>query len=460
MLKKLRKITKSRAAIVAGTAAGFLSRRLKLGGGTSLPGAVGLKIDPELIKHLASQLSLISVVITATNGKTTTANMSAAVLKSLGLKLVHNSAGANLPFGVATALLKARKSANQIGLFEVDEAAAQQIVKQLRPKLFLVGNIFRDQLDRFGELDKTANLIGEAVKALPKNSYLLLNADDPRVAALARLNTKVKPLFYGISANSPALSYVSQVATDIDSGNCPFCQKPLHYLQSYFSHLGNYACSSCGFKRPTLNFAATALQLAATDSTFILQTALGERKIKLPLPAFFNVYNALAAAAIGVVLGANLNQVEQSLNQFQTAFGRFETVAVGQKKVCLMLIKNPTGFNQIIATLNLNPEPKSLVIAINDNLADGTDVSWLWDVDLHLLGSQKLIITTGLRAEDMSLRLKYAEVKTTKLTMVKKLSQAVAVGLQELKNGEQLYILATYTAMLDLRKIIKGETIK
>jgi len=455
VLKKIGKLGKVRPLAKV---AGFLSRRLKVGGGTSLPGAVGLKIDPELIKHLAAELNLTSVVITATNGKTTTANMTAAVFKSLGLKLVHNSAGANLPSGVATALLKAEKSPHQIGLFEVDEAAAQQVVTQLRPKLFLVGNIFRDQLDRFGELDRTASLIGEAVKALPKNSYLLLNADDPRVAALARLNQKVQPLFYGVSASVPVLA--ANTAAVLDSGNCPLCQKPLQYLQSYFSHLGNYTCSSCGFKRPALNFAATNVQITATGSTFVLQTPLGKTKIKLPLPAFFNVYNALAAAAIALVFGATLSEVEQSLSQFQTAFGRFETVTVGEKKICLMLIKNPTGFNQIVATLNLNPEPKSLVIAINDNLADGTDVSWLWDADLHLLGQQNLIISTGLRAEDMALRLKYVGVKAAKLMTVKKLPQAVAAGLQELKNGEQLYVLATYTAMLDLRKIIKGEVVK
>lgn len=453
-------MNKTSFAIAAGKTAGFLSRRLKLGSGTSLPGAIALKIDKEIIKHLVSTHAYRGAVITATNGKTTTANMAAAILRSLGLTPVHNAAGANLPFGIATALLLARKSKNQLGLFEVDEAATARIVNEVKPKVLVVGNIFRDQLDRFGELDKTAALIGKAVKALPKNSYLLLNADDPRVAALAKLNQRVKVLFYGLEGNedltvgAKAASYSA-----LDSSKCPFCQTSLIYHQNYFSHLGDYTCPHCSFKRPPLNFAAANRQLSPQGSSFYLRTPLGETKINLGLPALFNIYNALAAAAIGLVLGANLKQITESLGQFKAAFGRQEIVSLQDKEVCLMLIKNPTGFNQVITTLNLSPEAKNIIIAINDNLADGTDISWLWDVDVHLLGKQKLIINSGLRAEDMALRLKYSEVQADKILTINSLSQALNEGLKHTKSGGRLYVLATYTAMLDARKYIVGERV-
>lgn len=444
-------------AILAGKTAGFLSRKLRVGGGTSLPGAVALKIDRELIGQLVANLPYRGIVITATNGKTTTANMTATVLSCLGLTPVHNAAGANLPYGVATALLTTPPAKNQIGLFEVDEAAAPRIVQETKPKILVVGNIFRDQLDRFGELDKTAALIGQAVKALPEGSYLLLNADDPRVAALARLNQKVKPLFFGLNLKSQLLLQKPQAKakTALDSSNCPFCQTALSYKQTYFSHLGDYVCSRCGFKRPQLAFAATDLYLTANDSSFNLVTPVGKRKVKLQLPALFNIYNALAAAGVGVILGGDLTAIGQSLNSFQAAFGRLETVKTKGREVTLMLIKNPTGFNQVIETLNLSPEAKNLVIAINDNLADGTDISWLWDADVHLLGRQSVIINSGLRAEDMALRLKYGEVKAEQMLTVNSLDKAVAKALQITQNGAKIYILATYTAMLDVRKYLQ-----
>ncbi len=441
--------TKSAIASFIGRAGGATSRALGLGGGTSLPGAIALKLDPGLIRELASQLDQGSVIITATNGKTTAANMTAKILSAASLTPIHNAAGANLAYGVATALMNDAEGlkGSKIGLFEVDEAVVKNVVEDLDPKVMAVGNIFRDQLDRFGEVDQTAKLIADGIRLLKSDARLVLNADDPRVAALGK-DARVEPVYFGIEDIDHQKG--GEVGAQ-DSKDCLVCGGPLTYSKRYFSHLGDYSCPKCGFKRPRPQITATDLKLTLEASRFTLKTPAGEYKVELGVPAIYNVYNAILAISIGFTVDVDPATSIAALADFQPTFGRLEKIEVEGKHVRLMLIKNPTGFNQAIETLNLDPDPKNIIIAINDNLADGTDVSWLWDTDVERMGKTKALITSGIRAHDMALRLKYSGNKSD-IQVEPKLSEALAAGLERTRAGGDLYILPTYTAMLDIRR--------
>ncbi len=445
-----------KVAVAAGGLGGRVSRGLGIGGGTSLPGAIALRLDPGLIGGLAAQLDEGTILITATNGKTTTANMLASICKEAGLEPVHNAAGANLAYGIATALMAANKSKAKsesrlkIGLFEVDEATVKNVSDQLAPRVFTVGNLFRDQLDRFGEVDETARLIQEGIKPLAPEATLVLNADDPRVAALGR--EAARPvLYFGLTEGAKSVS------TDDaqDSKDCLICTEPLAYTKRYFSHLGEYACPHCGFRRPLPEVTAIKLKLSLRETRFRLLTPDGEAEVALKAPAIFNVYNALAAAASALAAGVSLDSIVTGLNAFTPAFGRFETLEAAGRRLRLLLIKNPTGFDQAIEALEIDPGPKNLVIAINDNLADGTDVSWLWDANLERLGETGVLVTTGTRAHDMALRLKYAGIDEVAVIVEPDLAAALERAFEGTPPGGEIFILPTYTAMLDIRKLLE-----
>ncbi len=443
---------KTKVALATGYLGGRVSRALHLGGGTSLPGAIALRLDADIIGRLAERLDRGPVLITATNGKTTTANMLASICRAEQLKVVHNAAGANLAFGVAAALMAGEKQGltadtdETIGLFEVDEATVKNVTGQLKPQVFTVGNIFRDQLDRFGEVDETARLIAQGIDFLDDRATLVLNADDPRVAALGR-EASQSTLYFGLETAGTGAQGGAQ-----DSKDCLICGEPLVYSERYFSHLGKYACQNCGFTRPPPAVTAINLKLSLSETKFTLVTPSGEAEVVLPVPALYNVYNALAAAAAALASGISLNSVVSGLNDFTPAFGRFETITVADRRVRLMLIKNPTGFDQAIEALHIETGPKNILIAINDNLADGTDVSWLWDVGLERLGPTGILAVSGTRAYDMAVRLKYAGVAEATVTVEPDLGVALESALSAVPPGSELFVLPTYTALLDLRR--------
>ncbi len=448
---------KRKVAVAAGGLGGRVSRGLGIGGGTSLPGAIALRLDPGLIGGLASQLDRGPILITATNGKTTTANMLASICRAAGLEPVHNAAGANLAYGIATALMAAEKPkakherAPTIGLFEVDEATVKNVSGQLAPRVFMVGNLFRDQLDRFGEVDETARLIQEGIEPLAPDATLVLNADDPRVAALGR--DAARPvLYFGLDEGTKIAASADDAQ---DSKDCLFCGEPLAYTKRYFSHLGEYACPHCGFRRPPPEVTAVKLRLSLSETRFHLITPAGEAEVVLKAPAVFNVYNALAAAASALAAGLSLDSIVMGLSAFTPAFGRFEKLEADGRQLRLVLIKNPTGFDQAIEALEIEPGPKNLVIAINDNLADGTDVSWLWDANLERLGEAGMLVTAGTRAHDMALRLKYAGIDETAVIVEPDLAAALERTLKETPPGGEIFVLSTYTAMLDIRKLLE-----
>jgi lipid II isoglutaminyl synthase (glutamine-hydrolysing) len=434
------------AEIALARAAGRLSRLARTGGGTTVPGKLLWKLHPTAVDRLAARLPLGSALISATNGKTTTAAMTAEILRGR-VRLAHNSSGANLVSGVASTLLDARGA--ELGLFEVDEAALPEVAERLRPRAVCLGNLFRDQLDRYGELEHVAAGWRAAVAALPADAGLVLNGDDPLVAELARGNATL----FGVDdpdAARPALQHAA------DSKYCVRCGTPYAYAAVYVGHLGDYRCPACGHARPALDVVAREIHLHGLDAVaFRLHTPEGTRDVRLRLPGLYNVYNALAAVALARALGATLDEIVSGLERFSAAFGRFERIAVGDRGLLMLLIKNPAGANEIVRTIVDGGAPSLAVVALNDAIADGRDVSWIWDVDFEplLVGLDRLV-ATGDRAAELALRFKYGGMDPGAIEVVPSLEDALDRGLALTPAGGELVVLPTYTAMLALRKIV------
>jgi UDP-N-acetylmuramyl tripeptide synthase len=447
-------------AIAAGKSIGAVSRALRLGGGTTLPGRIASAVDPSVVSKAARALPRGSLVLTGTNGKTTTARLLADMLRAAGLSVVHNRAGANLISGVASAIVAESRIGGtvvaDVGLFEVDEAATPDAVRLLIPKVVVITNLFRDQLDRYGELDYLLSVWREALSRLPPTSVVVLNADDPAVASLADgLSCGVK--FFGIDDADIGLSEREHAS---DSTRCPRCARPLAYSTIYYSHLGNYLCHECGLAKPSPDIRARSVRaLGLTGTDFLLGHPAGENRVTFGLPGLYNVYNALAASAAALAAGIDAETLVAAMREFKAAFGRIERIPIGGRDLFLALVKNPVGFNQVIRTIA--PEtptddrancPLSMVIAINDHFADGTDISWLWDVDFErLAGRVESVVVSGTRADDMALRLKYAGVDTGRVTVINDGPAALAAAVEHTPAGQTCYVLPTYTAMLELR---------
>jgi UDP-N-acetylmuramyl tripeptide synthase len=428
-------------------AAGALSRIAGRGGGTTLPGKLLWKLDPDAIDLLARRLPQGSVLISATNGKTTTAAMVAEILRP-SIRVAHNRSGANLVSGVASTLLRARDA--QLGLFEVDEAALPEIARRVRPKALLLGNLFRDQLDRYGELEIVAGRWRAAIEQL-RDAMLVVNGDDPQVGDLAAVhgNATVFGIDDPVHAR-PALQHAA------DSKYCLRCGTPYDYAAAYVGHLGDYRCPKCGHHRPKLDVRATSIQLDGLDgSTFQLESPAGAAEIRLALPGLYNVYNAVGAAALTLALGAPMDDVVAGLSRFSAAFGRFERIAIGDRGLLMLLIKNPAGANEAVRTIVDAGAPKVAVVALNDEIADGRDVSWIWDVDFEpLLGGLDRVVATGSRAAELALRFAYGGLARDRIEVVPDLAAALDRGLELTPVGAELTLLPTYTAMLALRRII------
>ena len=426
---------------------GRLSRVAGRGGGTTLPGKLLWKIDPGAIDALAARLPAGVAVVSATNGKTTTSAMLARILGTR-YRLAWNNSGANLASGVASTLLAATDA--DLGLLEVDEFALPEVMRRVRPRVVLLGNLFRDQLDRYGELEHIADRWRAAVVALPSTSTLIVNADDPLVAELA--DGRERSLRFGVDdprLARPALQHAA------DSKYCVRCGSPYVYSAAYVGHLGDYRCPACRHARPSLDLAARSIDLQGLDaSVFDLVTPAGTARVRLPLPGLYNVYNALAAAAAALALEASLDEIVAGLGSFTAAFGRFERIEAGDRRILMLLIKNPAGANEAVRTLEEGGVPSTLVIALNDRIADGRDVSWIWDVDFEpLLEGADRIVVSGGRAAELALRFSYAGYAPAQLEVIPDLREALDRGLALVPRGGELGVLPTYTAMLELRAI-------
>jgi UDP-N-acetylmuramyl tripeptide synthase len=432
----------------AARAVGRLSRAARRGGGTTLPGKVLWKLDPGAVDALAGRLSAGVALISATNGKTTTTTIAAGILGNAH-RLAWNRAGANLLSGIGSALLSAHHA--ELGLFEVDEGALPEAITRTRPRAVLLGNLFRDQLDRYGELELVAERWRAAVGALPEATSLVVNADDPVIGELA--DGREAALRFGLDDPRHARPSLQHAA---DSKYCVRCGTPYEYAAAYVGHLGDYRCPECDHARPKLDVAARDIEFRGLwASRFRLVTPGGDVEIDLALPGLYNVYNAVGAAAFALTLGMSLHEIRVGIEAFSAAFGRFERIGVGGKTVVLLLIKNPAGANEVLRTLESGGIPPVLVIALNDAIADGQDVSWIWDVDFEpLLAKAGRIVVTGGRAAELGLRLLYGGLSEDGLEVVPSLEGALDRGLELTESREELVVLPTYTAMLGLRGIL------
>jgi UDP-N-acetylmuramyl tripeptide synthase len=437
---------------VAGArAVGALSRLAGRGGGTTLPGKLLWKADPGAVDRLAARLPLGSALVSATNGKTTTAAMAAEILGARA-RLAHNRTGANLVSGVASALLGARGA--ELGLFEVDEGALPEVARRVRPRAIVLGNLFRDQLDRYGELELVAERWRGAVATLP-DVRLAVNADDPLLAEIARGRPPARLLTFGVDDARHARPSLQHAA---DSTYCFACGTPYVYAAAYVGHLGEYRCPRCGQARPPLDLAAREIELHGLEgSAFTLAAADGSERVELGLPGLYNVYNATAAAALATALGVPLADVAAGLRRAVAAFGRFERIAVGDRRLLMLLVKNPAGANEAVRTLLAAGGPSLAVVALNDEIADGRDVSWIWDVDFEpLLATVDRIVASGSRAAELALRFAYGGLARERIEVVPGLEAALDRGLELTPAGDELVVLPTYTAMLALRRIVAG----
>jgi UDP-N-acetylmuramyl tripeptide synthase len=451
--------------------------RMRGGGATSAPGKVLLGLDRDAIASLGGRLPAGSALVSATNGKTTTTALAAGVLEHAGVELVHNAAGANMAGGIATALLGAarprRAIAGELGLFEVDELWLDTIATQLRPRAIVLGNLFRDQLDRYGELETIAERWAADLQA----ERLVLNADDPVIADLGR--ERAGTLYFGVEDDSLALPGLAHAA---DAKHCRRCGAPYVFDAVYLGHLGHYRCPSCGQERPQpAVWAGDVVLEGVRAARFTLHTPAGEGQVALALPGLYNVYNALGAAALATALDLPLQSILAGLQQTQAAFGRAESVllrppasaangdtptaASGQpatpRELRILLVKNPAGANEVLRTLALEPGEHDLLGVLNDQIADGRDVSWVWDADFELLaGRIRRFTCSGSRAAELAVRAKYAGLDPERIHVETDLARALdAAAADRPQVDSPLYALPTYTAMLSLRKLLvaRGE---
>jgi len=441
------------AKLALSRAIGAASRRSGRGGGTTLPGRVLLHLEPSAIARLGAGLDRGTTIVSATNGKTTTAGMIAGILAADGRHPVHNRAGSNMTWGVATALLEQH---GQEGLFEVDEAWLPRVTEQLDPSLIVLGNLFRDQLDRYGEMEALADEWAKTVAARTGHTRFVLNADDPRIADLGRDREGARRdgvLYFGIEAPSQALPELQHA---FDAKHCRRCGHPYAYERAFVGHLGHYSCPNCGAERPSPEVAATEIELRGMDgSRSRIRTPEGEIDLDLPLPGLYNVYNALAAVAAGLRLGVAPERIAAALGDMRAAFGRVETIPVEGKPVSILLIKNPAGANEVLRTLRLESEGGEidLWIALNDRIADGRDVSWVWDADFELLAEGvRRVVCAGTRAPEMALRLKYAGWDQERIEVVPEIEASLDAAVRGAEG--HLFALPTYTALLELRKLL------
>lgn len=458
-------------AIWVGKKIELLIKLFGLGAGGTWPGEVALNISPAILQSFVAQLKKGVVIVAGTNGKSTTSLMLTQILQSQGETVVHNATGANLLNGVVSAFIQRADILGKIradwGVFEVDENSLSLVLKELRVKNYelrivvVLLNLFRDQLDRYGEVDVIADKWEKALGILNQNVTIVLNSDDPQVAHLGK-KLEAQVTYFGITDPTHFLKSKEHAT---DSTFCLNCGNRLSYEGVYYSHLGIWKCSNCKKKRPTPDVSSW----------------------KSPLPGFYNQYNTLAAVSVARALNIQEGTIKQALDKFEPAFGRQEEFMLGDKKVKIFLSKNPAGFNASLRTV-LELKPKVMLLVLNDRIPDGRDVSWIWDVDFETIPESVKVIVAGDRVYDMALRIKYSQLnqkaKIPASPAGKKmqsfdcaqdknynlkfknfqfiepnLSKAIQNGLNQIENGDTLNVLPTYSAMLEVRKILVGRKI-
>jgi UDP-N-acetylmuramyl tripeptide synthase len=443
---KIKFIDRLRLAIAVSVAKSvtFGVRSLRLGAASVLPGSIARRIEPQLLQLLSHQVKNGVILIAGTNGKTTTSLLLCEILQRKGYRVAHNSTGANLENGLMTALME---NSNFLGkldvdyaILEVDENIVPKVLAPIQPKLILCLNLFRDQLDRYGEVDTISKRWTKAIATLSPETIVVANADDPTICYLGQQLSQQRVSFFGL--NEPE-NYLEAIPHAVDSIYCPKCGHALDYKGVYLSHMGEYSCPSCGFTRskPTL------------DSSEWQQILVG----------LYNKYNTLAAATAAKELGIDEATIRDTIPNFQAAFGRAEELKINGKNVRILLSKNPVGTNETIRVVTQSSD-KTTLLVLNDKVQDGEDVSWIWDVDTEKLVERGgTLVVSGDRAYDMALRLRYSEFSPQSnfnLIVEENLRQAINTALERTPNNETLHILPTYTAMLDVREALTGRKIR
>ena len=446
------------AALWAGKTTAILSRRLGRGGGTTLPGDVACWIDGRILSKLAASLRDSSLVVTGTNGKTTTAALLGHILAAEGRTVAANQAGANLVFGVTAALVDGATWGGRVrastGVFEIDEASLPRLVRETAPATIVVLNLFRDQLDRYGELETIASHVRTALTYGMEGVTAVLNGDDPMVAALG--DGLPRLLYAGLDDESLLRPELRHGA---DAKFCPRCGSPFRFDGVYFGHVGRYACPEGDFARPRLDVRATRVRLFGVDRMELSVEDSRERvEVQVPLSGLYNAYNVVLAQAAAGAAGIPLSRSAAALRDFRPAFGRMERVTVAGTPAVLLLAKNPTGFTEALRTAVEFGGGRSFLLALNDRVADGRDVSWIWDVDFEGVAENlEHAVVCGDRALDLRLRLKYAQVPGAGVEVVEGRQAALHRAARATPAGQTLFILATYTAMLELRAVLTRE---
>jgi UDP-N-acetylmuramyl tripeptide synthase len=448
-------------ALAAGKAAGAASKALGFGGGTSFPGRLARWVDPRVLQKVAAASDLRSVVVTGSNGKTTTCRILAALADAGGLRVVQNRSGSNLLQGViSAALLGADLRGHvdaQLLLLEVDELVLSKVIPDLQPDTFLVTNIFRDQLDRFGELYSMARDIEAVIEELPASATVVLNGDDPLVASFAP-SARAKRLYFGIRDDRAGSRLPEHAA---DTIRCVQCQHPLSYRVVHVSHLGDYECPECGNARPQLDIAVTAIEPSQrTGSEITVETPGGTFSLHVPLAGMHNIYNAAAALACASTLSLEQplapSDARRAVDGVRPAFGRLEEIRAGDRRVMLAFVKNPTSYNTTMREVLRQPGRKHILAAHSNTVVDGEDFAWLWDVDLEQLVPQMASLTvSGTRAEEVALRFKYAGADPATMQVIPDRAAALDMALAGTPSAEPLCVFAGYTPMRELRNVMQ-----
>ncbi|HEY3317056.1 MAG TPA: MurT ligase domain-containing protein [Coriobacteriia bacterium] len=440
------------AAIIAGKTTASATRLFRVGGGTSLPGLVADRVHPGLVRELAERVAGGFIVVTGTNGKTTTTKMLSGMLRRDGTRVISNDSGSNLHRGISSSLIRSADILGrglrgaEMAVLEVDEGSMPDVVSDVRPRIAVAMNFVRDQLDRYGEVDSIVATVGEALAGRP-DMTTVLNADDPYVAGLGRYAAG-PVVYYGL--DDPVLD--PRPDPLLEAMYCRRCGHELAYRTRYYGHNGDWHCPNCGLERPPLDYAVTDIALTPRSSAFSLLGQGVILRIELPVPALYNVYNAAAAATASFVYGVPSRAVAAELRDYRAAFGRMETLDVDGRDVILLLSKNPVAARQALAAVLIDEQPKHLAFALNDNFADGRDISWIWDVDFEDYDmARHTIVATGTRAEDMALRLKYAGVPAEGIVVERDPGTALRELVRDMPPGGLAYALATYTAMIAIR---------